>query len=154
VAPVDLTSLVSQLVSAPGGVRTLTLLRQLRAKVHELTATGGDWRGVVDGLRPHTARLWQSMPPAERRRFPCGLRPFWEVHRHRMALAVAGSFRELVERGEVRLVAGCVESALADGEGVKLGVRLHDTDRLTELGASWVINCTGPLPSNSVESNP
>ncbi len=55
--------------------------------------TGGDWRSVVDGLRPHTALLWRSMPPAERQRFLTRLRPFWEVHRHRMALAVAEQFR-------------------------------------------------------------
>ena len=63
VSPVDLTSLVSELVAAPGGVRAHTLLRQLRRKVRELATTGGDWRSVVDGLRPHTALLWRSMPP-------------------------------------------------------------------------------------------
>ena len=33
-------------------------------------------------------------------------------------------------------------------------MRERGSDRLIELEASWVINCTGPLPSNSVESNP
>ena len=153
-SPVDLTSVVSELVSAPGGVRALTLLRRLRHKVRELAPTGGDWRSVVDGLRPHTALLWRSMPLAERRQFLTRLRPFWEVHRHRMALAVAEPFRALLARGDVRLVAGRVESAQAEGEVVRLVVRQRGRDRLIEMNASWVINCTGPLPSNTVESNP
>jgi uncharacterized NAD(P)/FAD-binding protein YdhS len=154
VTPVDLTSLVAELLAAPGGVRAHALLRQLRRKARELMPTGGDWRSVVDGLRPHTARLWRSMPTAERRRFLARLRPFWEVHRHRMALAVAEPFRALLARGEVRLLAGRVELAQAEDAGVRLIMRERGSDRLIQTDASWVINCTGPLPSNSVESNP
>jgi uncharacterized NAD(P)/FAD-binding protein YdhS/predicted metal-dependent enzyme (double-stranded beta helix superfamily) len=154
VPPVDLNSLVAELVAAPGGVRAQTLLHHIRRKVRELAARGVDWRGVVDGLRPHTARLWQALAPAERRQFLSRLRPFWEVHRHRMALAVAEPFRALLDRGEVRLLAGRVEAALAGGEGVRLLVRERGTERLTETQAAWVINCTGPVPSNRVESNP
>jgi uncharacterized NAD(P)/FAD-binding protein YdhS len=154
VPPVDLHAFVAELVAAPGGVRAQTLLHQLRRKVRELATRGVDWRGVVDGLRPHTARLWQSLPPAERRQFLSRLRPFWEVHRHRMALAVAEPFRALLDRGEVRLLAGRVEAVRAEGEGLRLVVRERGTERLIESQAAWVINCTGPVPSNRVESNP
>jgi uncharacterized NAD(P)/FAD-binding protein YdhS len=153
-APVDLNSLISEIVAAPGVVSAHGLLRQLRRKVRELAPTGGDWRSVVDGLRPHTATLWRSMPLAERQQFLARLRPFWEVHRHRMALAVAEPFHELLTRGDVRLVAGRVESAQADNETVRLLVRPRGSSQVIEAATSWVINCTGPLPSNSVESNP
>jgi uncharacterized NAD(P)/FAD-binding protein YdhS len=122
--------------------------------VRALETNGGDWRSVVDGLRPHTARLWQSMPTAERQRFLTRLRPFWEVHRHRMAMTVAEPFRALVDRGAVRMLAGRVESARAEEDVVRLVVRPRGNGRSLELNTSWVINCTGPLPSNSVESNP
>jgi uncharacterized NAD(P)/FAD-binding protein YdhS len=154
VTPVHLHAVVSELVDAPGGVQALTLLRELRRKVRELAPAGVDWRSIVDGVRPHTAALWQAMPSTERRRFLSRLRPFWEVHRHRMALAVAERFYEMLDRGDVRLVAGRVESAQADNDGVKLVVRQRKSDRTVESHAAWVINCTGPLPSNRVESNP
>lgn len=154
VAPVDLNSLVSGLTEAPGGVRARALLRALKHKAREVMAGGGDWRGVVDGLRPQTARLWGAMNPAERRRFLARLRPFWEVHRHRMALAVADSFRGLLSRGEAQVVAGRVVSAQAEDDRVKLVVSERGSDRMLEREVGWVINCTGPLPSNSVESNP
>jgi uncharacterized NAD(P)/FAD-binding protein YdhS len=94
------------------------------------------------------------MPLTERQRFLARLRPFWEVHRHRMALAVAEPFHALLARGDVRLVSGRVESASAEGETVRLVIRERGSDRLIESSTSWVINCTGPLPSNSVDSNP
>ncbi len=154
VAAADLTRLMSELLAPPGGVRVLDVSRRLRAAVREAESAGGDWRGVVDGLRPHTARLWQSLSTAERRRFLGRLRPFWEVFRHRMAPGVAQRFQGLLDRGDVRLVAGRVESARAQGDVVSVTLRQRGRDRLTETEASWVVNCTGPLPSNSVESNP
>jgi uncharacterized NAD(P)/FAD-binding protein YdhS len=154
VPPADLAALVAELVEAPGGVRARALLHRLRRKARELGQTGGDWRSVVDGLRPHTGRLWRAMPPGQRQRFLARLRPFWEVHRHRMALAVADPFRERLAGGQVRLLAGSIESARAGDEVVRLLVRRRGGNRLVETDASWVINCTGPLPSNSVESNP
>jgi uncharacterized NAD(P)/FAD-binding protein YdhS len=150
VPAVDLQAWVAALARVPGGVCARTLLRALRRKLRE----GGDWRGVVDGLRPHTAALWQSMSAAERRKFLTRLRPFWEVHRHRMAPAVAEAFRALLARGEVRLLAGRVESAWAEGAGVQLAVRERGRSGSTDLQAAWVINCTGPVASNSAESNP
>jgi uncharacterized NAD(P)/FAD-binding protein YdhS len=47
-----------------------------------------------------------------------------------------------------------VEAAHAEGEGVRLVVRERGTERTVETQAAWVINCTGPVPSNRVESNP
>jgi uncharacterized NAD(P)/FAD-binding protein YdhS len=154
VSPADLNPLVSDLVATPVGVWARELLHRIRRSVRELEASGGDWRSVVDGLRPHTARLWRSMPTAERQRFLCRLRPFWEVHRHRMAIEVAEPFQALVNRGEVRVAAGRVESAKAEDDLVRLVVRRRGSDQPLEWDTSWVINCTGPEPSNSMESNP
>ena len=154
VPPVDLRSLVSRLVSRPGGVCARTLSRELRRTARDLAATGGDWRAVVDGLRPHTVTLWRAMSGAERRRFLTHLRPFWEVHRHRMAPAITDRFKSLLDRGEIRVVAGQVLSAHAEGDSVRLVIRERRSERAIESHAGWVVNCTGPVPSNSAESNP
>lgn len=154
VAPARLQSLVADLVAMPGGVSVRTVFRMLRDKVRLLARAGVDWRSVVDGLRPHTAALWKAMPTNERRRLLARLRVFWEVHRHRMASAVAERFSGMVERGEVRVVAGSVEAATADFDAVRLTIRERGGNRHFEMLAGWVINCTGPTPSNSAESNP
>ena len=102
----------------------------------------------------HTATLWQAMPRAEQRKFLARLRPFWEVHRHRMALAVAETFGAMRESQEVSSIAGRLVSAQADGECVRLTVAERKSGRLVELDAAWVVNCTGPAPSNSAAANP
>jgi uncharacterized NAD(P)/FAD-binding protein YdhS len=51
-------------------------------------------------------------------------------------------------------VAGRIASAQADEGGVRLYVRERGDERLLEMQAGWVINCTGPAASNSAESNP
>ena len=71
-----------------------------------------------------------------------------------MALAVAEPFRKLLDQGAVHLIAGRVELAVAGDDGVKIILRERGSGRLIDSDASWVINCTGPLPSNSVASNP
>ena len=47
----------------------LGLSRAVRAEVDRIVAAGGDWRSVVDALRPRTQGLWAGLPIAERRRF-------------------------------------------------------------------------------------
>ncbi len=46
---------------------------------------GLGWRAAVDSLRPHSHRLWQSLPSDEKRRFLRFGRPWWDIHRHRIA---------------------------------------------------------------------
>lgn len=152
--PADLAPLAAELLAAPGGVCVRTLFRRLRQRVAEGAANGVDWRSVVDGLRPHTAALWRATSLAERRTFLARLRPFWEVHRHRMALAAAAKFRSLLDQGVVKILAASVASAQAEEDGVRLYVREKGDHRLLELKAAWVLNCTGPAASNSAESNP
>lgn len=151
--PVDLRKLVSDVMNNRNGVRALELFRRLREFARESMAAGSDWRSVIDGVRPHTAALWQAMSMVERKRFLRHLRPFWEVHRHRMALAVAGHFGAMYDCEQVSVVAGRVLSASSDGSSVQLEIGSR-RGRSEQLRADWVINCTGPAPSNCAASNP
>jgi uncharacterized NAD(P)/FAD-binding protein YdhS len=150
-APADLSALVSDVLRE--GVRTRRLSRELRKLAEEFVAAGRDWRNVVDGLRPHTASLWRGMPIAERRRF-LRLRPFWEVHRHRTAPEVSTRLASMLRSGQVEVIAGRVASVHVEGDQLRVLVRRRRTRDVMELRAGWVVNCTGPLPSNRPESNP
>jgi uncharacterized NAD(P)/FAD-binding protein YdhS len=154
VPPLDLSPLIAGLIPGQAALSARGLLRGVRRFAREHLAAGGDWRAVVDGIRPHTARLWQAMPVAERRRFISRVRPFWEVHRHRMAASIAERIRSLESEGLVRIVPGVVLQANAGEDEVAVGIRRRGESRPELMSARWVINCTGPTPSNSVESNP
>ena len=74
-----------------------SFLHWLRARVRERNQNGGDWRNVIDGLRPHTQAIWRAMPSESRKRFLEHARPWWDIHRHRMAPEVEAKIRALRE---------------------------------------------------------
>ncbi|KZD09080.1 FAD/NAD(P)-binding protein [Oceanibaculum pacificum] len=121
------------------------LLRGVRRQMDD----GGNWRGVIDGLRPITQALWQAMSVAERRRFMRHLRPWWEVRRHRMAPSVANRLSGLIEAGRLAVAAGRVEEIAARGGRIDLRYqpragRQGSGSGPTTLTIDWIVNCTGP----------
>ena len=145
VPPVDLTSLVSELVAAPGGVRARdSVAPSSRRTVRELgrrAATGGaSWTGCArtrpgSGGRCRRPSVGGFLPVSVRSGRCIGTG--WPS-------TVAEPFRALLARGDVRLVAGRVESAQAEDDVVKLVVRDAAAIGRSSWTQSWVINCTGP----------
>jgi len=85
-----------------------SLVAAIRAEAKLAQALGGDWRTVVDGLRPHTADLWAALPEAERARLARHALRYWDVHRHRMAPEIAARITALQQRGRLVIAAGKV----------------------------------------------
>jgi len=90
------------------------LLQRIRREIAAAAEAGIGWRGVIDGLRPVTASLWRSLPASEQRRFLRHLRPFWDVHRHRMAPPVAAAHASMRASGALSLRRGRVRSVVCD----------------------------------------
>lgn len=51
--------------------------------------TRGEWRAVIDGLRPFTQSSWQKLRTRQQQIFFKRAASFWGVHRHRMAPQIA-----------------------------------------------------------------
>lgn len=139
-APIDPSPWLEPLLARDGGPTTRELVRALR----DAASRAEDWRPVVDGLRPHTARIWQSLSPAEASRFVRHARPFWEVRRHRMAPEIGRVVDEAIASGSFRSVAGRVRRAEADHEGVTIELAIRGERAPRTVRAQWVVNCTGP----------
>ena len=120
------------------------LLKALRREVRRVEARGGDWRAVVDSLRPHANRLWQGLSAADQRRFFRHLRPYWEAHRHRMAPEVAKIIEGLAQQGRLRLHAGRVKVVFWDEKGAEVQIKLRGGSTSVVLRVNRVINCTAP----------
>jgi uncharacterized NAD(P)/FAD-binding protein YdhS len=103
------------------------------------------WRSAVDSLRPYSQSLWQSLPPAEQRRFARHARPWWDVHRHRIAPEVARRLHEMIAEGRLEIVAGRIHSVEDDGRGLAVSYRRRGSETLTQGRFAYLINCTGPL---------
>ncbi len=78
------------------------LTRVLRAEMRQAVARGEDWRPVIDRLRPFTQDVWRSLPAADKARFLRHLRPWWDVHRHRMAGTVADRIEAARQSGQLQ----------------------------------------------------
>ncbi|MFE9084579.1 FAD/NAD(P)-binding protein [Brevundimonas sp. NPDC003935] len=101
------------------------------------------WRRVMEGYRPTTAELWRAATTAERARFLRHLRPWWDVHRHRIAPEIAATLDALIAEGRLSVRAGRVRAAEVSGDAVTLTVNAPG-GAVQTLTAQWLIDCTGP----------
>lgn len=124
-------------------VRLDEIAAEVAAEISDAESAGGDWRQVIDSLRPVTNQIWHRFSEADRRRFVACLSRRWDVHRHRMAPEVATMLGRL--RDSHRLEAETSSIAGIRVQGGRLAVALErEGGEVEEVAVSRVINCTGP----------
>jgi uncharacterized NAD(P)/FAD-binding protein YdhS len=121
-----------------------SLMRWLRTNVGE-----AGWRAAVDSLRPHSQALWRSWSEPEQRRFLRHARPWWDIHRHRIAPEVAGRLKQLIQGGQVHIVAGRICSMVQEEDGLSVTIRRRGQPKTMSRHFALAVNCTGPLGSLS-----
>ena len=115
----------------------------LRLKAARKAAVTEGWRSVMEAYRPITIELWRAASEAERSRFVRHLRPWWDVHRHRIDPDVAERLQELLDEGRLIQQPGHVRAMRGDDASVEMDVKPRKGAPLT-LKAEWLIDCTGP----------
>jgi uncharacterized NAD(P)/FAD-binding protein YdhS len=139
----------------PGERRLRVLTRWLRRRMGELSDQGVGWRGVIDGLRPHTQALWAGLNLADRRRFLRHGLPLWNVHRHRMPPAIAARVQEARAAGRLTIRRGRVLAVEAVPGGVRSLVALAgQAGAEHSLTHDVVIDCRGRSPNLRRSRNP
>lgn len=132
------------LIERPLPMTAAGLTRLLREEVVEVARQGRDWRAVIDGLRPATQDIWQAMPLKERARFIRHLRPWWEIHRHRVPPAVSDRIEAAIAHGQLVTGATRIRAMRAKEGGVLVTHRPRRADAHHHLRVQRVINCSGP----------
>jgi uncharacterized NAD(P)/FAD-binding protein YdhS len=131
----------------PGGLRAM--FRWLRKRSAEV-----GWRAAVDSLRPHSHPLWQGLSHDEQLRFLRHVRPWWDVHRHRIAPEVAAVVARMVAEGRLEVLAGRIESAREAGGGIEVSYRRRGASQSRSETFAYAFNCTGPLHSITRSKDP
>lgn len=103
------------------------LVRFVRAHIAEHVAKGGDWRAVMDALRPHSQALWLRASTVDQKRFMRHVMNYWSTHRHRMAPEIAQQIAAEQQRKTLRSVSRQQLQAV-----------------LKNAAPARVFNCTGP----------
>ncbi|MFY9906816.1 MAG: FAD/NAD(P)-binding protein [Terriglobales bacterium] len=119
------------------------LLRLIREQVDAAAEKGIDWRSVVDSLRPVTPQIWQSLPLSEQKRFLRHVRPYWDIHRHRLAPEIADIFSDMEAEGQIRFHTGRITRYAEHGNLAEILYQERGSNTVKRLHAHRVINCTG-----------
>ena len=98
--------------------RVNDLARALREGSRRCRELGGNWHTVIDELRPITTELWQAMCTRDRARFLRHMRPWWDVHRHRVAGPVADRIDAARARGQLQIRAGRIREYREHPDGL------------------------------------
>lgn len=102
----------------------------------------GDWRPVIDALRPHTAAIWQRWTQGQRAIFLRHARSLWDVHRHRVVADVLAG-------ADMHVSAGRITTLRAAADLVEVEWQPRGSDDRRQLRVARVINCTGPASDYS-----
>lgn len=124
---------------APPATTAPALVREIRARAEEI-----GWRQAVDELRPFTQFMWRSAGPEQRSRFLRHLRPWWDVHRHRIAPQVRARIEDMIRGGLLTVAAGKISGFETVGDRTAVTWRPRGLERSETFAASRIINCTGP----------
>ena len=119
------------------------LLRAIRALCDDLELRGGDWREGITAVRQMAPALWQRMSMRERQRFLRHVRPYWEVHRHRLPESTWFALNELRRRGSLHVHAGRLLGLEPLGRRIRVTWQARGQGTQT-LVVDRVVNCTGP----------
>jgi uncharacterized NAD(P)/FAD-binding protein YdhS len=112
------------------------------------------WRAAVDSLRPYSHELWQSLDLDQQQRFLRHARPWWDVHRHRIAPQVAGTVARLIAEGRLEVMAGRIVSARNVPGALEVDIRRRGAQSPRTMRFDYAFNCTGPLHSISHTKDP
>ena len=128
----------------PATRRVGSLLRLIRTEVAKAERQNDDWRAVIDSMRPFAQSIWRSLPQQERRRFLRHLRPYWDVHRHRVAPKIGKLLETEMAQGRLEVHGGRIIEYREHGDSVEVSYRKRSTGESKTLRTDYVINCTGP----------
>ncbi len=143
----------NELLSIAAPLKVSGLLGYIREKVRLAEESGSNWRVVIDGLRPFLPQLWQRLTEEEKLRFLRHVRPFWEVHRHRLPPQLKAFMLKLQNEGQLIVKAAYIQGFCEQFDGVEVVLKPRHKNQTEIIRVGRVINCTGPnMDYNRVNS--
>lgn len=102
------------------------------------------WPGLMQLLRPHNNDMWHGLDLDQRKRFLRHLRPWWDIHRHRVAPQIGAQIDAARARGHLSIISGRIEIGHATDDGVEVTITHRGADVRENRRFDRVIDCRGP----------
>lgn len=96
---------------------TRALLRQVRKTLEGAKDADVTWHAVFDRLRMQGGDIWHALPVVERRRLVRFLRPYWDVHRFRIAPQVEAAIERRLATGALAIHAASIAAVSSEEDG-------------------------------------
>ncbi len=138
---------------APIGVRPEPRASALLRSVRRRAGSVG-WRNAVDELRQFTQSMWRAADHPTRTRFLRHLRPWWDIHRHRLAPSVADRIAAMMQDGRLTLIAAGTRLTEPEGERLRVTYKPRGERSDQALAVRRAINCTGPQGNLKAATDP
>lgn len=127
-------------------------LRRIRQEVAVAAREQLPWQLVLDDIRVNGQRLWQQLSLNEQRRFLRHLRPWWDVHRYRIAPQVSAVLEQQQQSGQLNVQAARLDAVRAQGADIVLHLQPRFAAAQT-LTVDRLIITTGPAHGGLLQSN-
>lgn len=120
------------------------LVARVRKTVREAAREGKSWHGVLDQVRLQGSVIWGALSLSERRRLLRHLRPFWDVHRFRIAPQIEATLDRRAAAGSFTLRSASLRGFAKDGDGIAVTLRDRRTGSSDTSHFDVVVLATGP----------
>lgn len=150
----DVPPLPIDAADVPFGTNLPYFIRWFRGLVAQVEAEGGNWRSVIDGLRPFNQAIWQSWTDRTKRQALRHLRPWWNIHRHRLPPELHERLSAAVRNHQVELVAAEFLGVERHGDGVRATIRPRGTTQQQTIDVARLYDCGGVTVDVATSSNP
>lgn len=141
------------LLSSPS-LRASDLLRRVRQAVRTANAEGLSWHPVLDAVRAQGQEIWRALPVSERRRIARHVRPFWDVHRFRIAPQVAEVVERAIADGSLTIAAARLHEARENGKRIRVTYSTGRRRERTSGDFDAIVITTGPAHGGILLSQP
>jgi uncharacterized NAD(P)/FAD-binding protein YdhS len=132
----------------------LALLQRIRSAVAADAAFGHTWHATLDRIREQGHGAWRGLSFRERGRLVRHLRPYWDVHRFRVAPQVEEVLDAQVARGKLAYVAARLVGASEAPDGIVVQYRRRGSHEVVTDHFDAVVVTTGPAHGSVLRVNP
>ncbi len=119
-------------------------LSRRTARFRARLRAGLGWPGLMQLLRPHNNELWHGLDLDQRKRFLRHLRPWWDIHRHRVAPQIGAQIDAARARGQLSIASGRIEIGPRMDDKVEVTIIRRGSDVRESRSFDRVIDCRGP----------
>lgn len=130
------------------------LVRRIREAIKQAGIFGVSWHAVIDAVRAQGHEIWGNLPTEERRRLVRHLRPFWDVHRFRIAPQVEAALASSSARGQLETIAASVAAVSYHAGRIRTALKRSHAGGTLIRDFDAVVVTTGPAHDAVIDSQP